>query len=121
MGAQEVAPARKSSFGILECARENGVQYITRLLEKPKPEETPSNLASFGRYLVTPSVLEMLGRTRPGKDGEIWFIDAVMGHLEAGGKACAATLQSGVWYTVGDPKSYADAVEAATEEQLRAG
>jgi UTP--glucose-1-phosphate uridylyltransferase len=121
MGAQEVAPARKSSFGILECKPENGIPYITRLLEKPRPEETPSNLATFGRYLVTTSVLEMLGRARPGKDGEIWFIDAVMAHMEAGGRACASTLQSGVWYTVGDPKSYADAVEAATEEQLRNG
>jgi UTP--glucose-1-phosphate uridylyltransferase len=117
LGGQEVPSERKSSFGILECESHDGVDYITRILEKPACGETSSNLASFGRYLVTPPVLEMLGRTKPGRDGEIWFIDAVNAHLREGGHACTFRPTHGTWYTVGDPRSYAEAVRAATEEQ----
>src|ERR1051326_489740 len=118
MGAQEVTPERKSLFGILECEKRDGVDLITRVLEKPKLHETPSNLASFGRYVVTPAVIDLLGQTRPGKDGEIWLVDAVIAHLQKGGRGCASRLERGVWYTVGDPKGYAEAVQAATREQL---
>ncbi len=117
MGAQGVAPQRTSSFGILECEREGGFDYVQRILEKPKPGQTESNLASFGRYVVTPPVLDIVRRTKVGKDNELWFVDAMGGFLTGGGKVCAHTLTSGTWYTVGDPPSYADAVKAATEEQ----
>jgi UTP--glucose-1-phosphate uridylyltransferase len=119
MAAQEVTPERKSLFGILECENRGGVDAITRVLEKPKLHETPSSLAAFGRYLVTPPVLDLLGKTRPGKDGEIWFVDAIIAHLQAGGLDCAFRLSRGTWYTVGDPKGYAEAVQAATQEQLQ--
>jgi UTP--glucose-1-phosphate uridylyltransferase len=117
MGAQEVAEKRKSSFGILECERDGDVDYVKRILEKPKPGDTPSNLASFGRYVVTPAVLDILRCTKVGHDNELWFVDAVSGYMHEGGKVCAHTLTSGNWYTVGDPQSYADAVKAATDEQ----
>ncbi len=119
LGGQEVPPERTSSFGILEYAHREGVDYITRILEKPSLGETSSNLASFGRYLVTPPVLDMLGRTRPGRDGEIWFIDAMSAHLRDGGQACTFRPTKGKWYTVGDPRGYADAVTAATAEQAQ--
>jgi len=118
LGAQEVAPERKMLFGILECEERDGEQFITRVLEKPNYGETKSNLASFGRYLVTPAVLKCLGAVRPGKDSEIWFIDAVKDHLEAGGDACVYRPIRAAWYTIGDPRSYAEAVSAATKEQL---
>jgi UTP--glucose-1-phosphate uridylyltransferase len=118
LGVQEVSPARKSSFGIVECRPRDGVDYVQRLFEKPKPADTPSNLASFGRYVITPPVLEKLTCTRAGKDGEIWLIDAISGHLASGSEVCVAGLTAGTWYTVGDPAGYAAAVNAATEEQL---
>ncbi|HTS09903.1 MAG TPA: sugar phosphate nucleotidyltransferase [Candidatus Eisenbacteria bacterium] len=119
LAAQEVPTSRKSAFGILECTRTNGIQYISRILEKPLPDETSSNLASFGRYLVTPRLLETLCNTPPGRDGELWFTDSIKAYLDHGGRACAFSLTNGRWYTVGDPRSYAEAVKAATEEQSR--
>jgi UTP--glucose-1-phosphate uridylyltransferase len=119
MAAQQVTPERAPSFGILECERRDGIDFVKRLIEKPKPGETTSTLASFGRYVVTPAILERLGETRPGRDGEIWFVDAVNAYMKARGEVCARTLQAGKWYTVGDPQSYADAVVAATAEQAK--
>jgi UTP--glucose-1-phosphate uridylyltransferase len=115
LGAQEVEPAKRSSFGILECEEDDGVLYIKRLVEKPAPGVTESNLASFGRYLVTPDLLETLLTIRPGKDGEVWFVDGVIQQIGAGKKICARALSTGKWYTVGDPQSYASAVRAATD------
>jgi UTP--glucose-1-phosphate uridylyltransferase len=115
LGAQEIDPAKRSSFGILECFDEEGILYIRRLVEKPGPGVTESNLASFGRYLVTPDLLETLITIRPGKDGEIWFVDGVIQQIAVGKKVCARALSTGTWYTVGDPQSYAKAVRAATD------
>lgn len=114
LAVQEVEPAKKRQFGIVEGVEEDGVMYLTRLVEKPKPEDTDSNLASFGRYVVTPDLLRVLCATPPGKDGEIWFVDGVIQRLQQGKRVCVLPLVKGTWYTVGDPKSYAAAVQAAT-------
>ena len=117
MAAQEVEPARKSAYGIAETYVERGIHYIRRIIEKPAPGVTDSNLATFGRYLVTPDLMRQLRETPPGKDGEIWFVDGVIREMAAGGRVCVSPLTTGVWYTVGDPKNYADAVKAATESE----
>lgn len=115
LAAQQVELCRRSQFGIIECRDSGGTQYVTRIIEKPGPSETDSNLAAFGRYLVTPDLMDNLKKTRPGRDGEVWFVDSVIQRLDAGGKVCAFPLQNGKWYTVGDPTSYASAVVAAQE------
>jgi UTP--glucose-1-phosphate uridylyltransferase len=113
MAAQEIEPARTCLFGILECSAEDGLQKITRVVEKPPLGTTQSNLASFGRYLVTSELLEELKKIRTGKNGEMWFVDAVIQHMAAGRKVFACKLSTGKWFTVGDPKGYAEAVSAA--------
>ncbi len=113
LAAQEVDPSKKSSFGIIESRFENGVHYVTRLIEKPRADETASNLASFGRYLVTPDLMQVLKATRPGRDSEVWFVDGVIHELARQKHVCVFPLTAGTWYTVGDPRSYADAVGAA--------
>jgi UTP--glucose-1-phosphate uridylyltransferase len=121
LGVQEVGRERISSFGIVECATDGDNEYITRLLEKPSPEQTQSNLASYGRYLITAPVLDCLRRARPGHDGELWLTDAIASYLDGGGRAYVSRLRAGVWHTVGDPTGYAAAVCAATREQQLLG
>jgi UTP--glucose-1-phosphate uridylyltransferase len=122
LGVQEVDRQRISSFGIVECSTDGENEYITCLLEKPSPERTASNLASYGRYLITEPVLGCLRRVRPGRDGELWLTDAIASYLDAGGRAYVSRLRTGAWHTVGDPTGYAAAVCAATkEQQLLAG
>jgi UTP--glucose-1-phosphate uridylyltransferase len=50
---------------------------ITRLVEKPRPEDAPSNLAVMGRYVFTPDIFDHLARVRPGVGGEIQLTDAM--------------------------------------------
>ena len=61
---------------------DDGVWKVTGLVEKPAPGEQPSNLRIFGRYLLTPAVMEILASTPPGKGGEIQLTDALVELLE---------------------------------------
>lgn len=53
------------------------VRRITRLVEKPSADEAPSNLAVIGRYVLSPTVFDVLARTEPGRGGEIQLTDAL--------------------------------------------
>ena len=73
-------------FGVIAgAAVAEDVWKIDRLVEKPKLEEAPSNLAVFGRYLLSPRVMELLADVEPGVGGEIQLtdaLDAVLGEEE---------------------------------------
>jgi UTP--glucose-1-phosphate uridylyltransferase len=67
-----------SRFGVIAGADlGDGVWKISRMVEKPAREEAPSNLAIFGRYLLSPRVMELLAEAKPGKGGEIQLTDAM--------------------------------------------
>jgi len=74
-----------SRFGIIDGELVEGNQQdgtavwqIRALVEKPAQEKAPSNLAIFGRYLLTPAVMEILAHTAPGAGGEIQLTDAMV-------------------------------------------
>ena len=60
----------------------DGVWKVTEMVEKPALEGAPSNLASFGRYLLSPAVMELLATTEPGAGGEIQLTDALVSLLD---------------------------------------
>lgn len=65
-------------FGIISGTEvEDGVWKIDKLVEKPKLEDAPTNLAVFGRYLLSPRVMELLDDAKPGVGGEIQLTDAL--------------------------------------------
>ena len=72
-----------SHYGVIAGeADEQGVWRVSGLVEKPTREDAPSNLAIFGRYLLTPRVMELLANTPPGKGGEIQLTDALVALLD---------------------------------------
>ncbi len=72
-----------SRYGVIAGeADAEGVWRVTGLVEKPRADEAPSNLAIFGRYLLTPAIMEILAETPPGKGGEIQLTDALVALLE---------------------------------------
>jgi UTP--glucose-1-phosphate uridylyltransferase len=48
------------------------------MIEKPAPEDAPSNLAIIGRYILTPDIFDIIENTPPGKNGEVQITDALM-------------------------------------------
>lgn len=78
LGVQEVDKKDTSKYGIVNCKfLEDRVYKVKDLIEKPKPDEAPSNIAILGRYIITPSVFEILENTKPGAGGEIQLTDAL--------------------------------------------
>ena len=78
LALMEVTPEEISAYGALtgEPVRE-GVMRARGVVEKPKPEEAPSNLAVIGRYVFTPGIFDALRETTPGVGGEIQLTDAI--------------------------------------------
>lgn len=77
---------------------------LVGLVEKPEPENAPSDLASYGRYLLTPEVFQHLDPKNIGLDGELWTADAIAKLIPTDRVYVKKT--SGTWMTTGDPKNY---------------
>jgi UTP--glucose-1-phosphate uridylyltransferase len=91
-----------SSYGIVAAQDvEDDVVRVSHLVEKPAPEEAPSNLAVDGCYILTPDIFEILERTPAGRGGEIQLTDALLKQAEAG--RCYGLRFSGKRYDTGTP------------------
>jgi UTP--glucose-1-phosphate uridylyltransferase len=80
IGVQEVGTEDISKYGIVDPYSQGRGEQIFKvrdLVEKPSPEEAPSNLAIMGRYVLTPDILDILERIDPGKGNEIQLTDAL--------------------------------------------
>jgi len=67
-----------SSYGIIEGDEiDDGVFQVTRMVEKPSPENAPSTMGIIGRYVLAPEIFEILENTPPGKNGELQITDAL--------------------------------------------
>lgn len=65
-------------YGMIKAKKiEDGFYEVEELKEKPEPIESPSDLAIVGRYVLTPTIFEMIEKTEEGKDGEIQLTDAI--------------------------------------------
>jgi len=75
---EEVPHQETDKYGIVEIEEDDGeTAIITSIVEKPKPEEAPSNLGVVGRYILTPRIFSLLKRTGRGSGGEIQLTDAI--------------------------------------------
>ena len=79
IAVMEVPHEETSKYGIIDPDQElePGLFNVRRFVEKPKPEDAPSNLAIIGRYLLTPEIFEILENQNPGAGGEIQLTDAI--------------------------------------------
>ena len=74
----EVEKDQTDKYGILDAqAVEKDIVKINDMVEKPNPDEAPSNLAIIGRYILTPKIFEYLGKKEKGAGGEIQLTDAM--------------------------------------------
>ncbi len=117
----EVDRGEVNKYGIAKVKEiEDGVYIIEDLVEKPSPEEAPSNLAIVGRYIFTPKIFEKLRETKPGKGGEIQLTDAMRLLLEE--EAIYAYKFEGKVYDTGNPIDYLKTVfEFALQREDIAG
>ena len=75
---EEVPRDRTGSYGVITPGRQDGtVTEVLGLVEKPNPQDAPSNLAVIGRYILQPEVMQVLDKGETGAGGEIQLTDAM--------------------------------------------
>lgn len=87
IGVEAVEPEMTRKFGVLDIDRwlDDETSFIAKgIVEKPHPEEAPSNMAVFGRYILDPTVLKHLDRQERGAGGEIQLTDAIDASIRDG-------------------------------------
>ncbi len=102
-GIAAVEPAGDGLDGLGEVVK------VTKLIEKPKPDKAPSNLAVVGRYVLPGEVFDAIKRTKPGSGGEIQLTDALGLMLDEGTPVHGIVFR-GVRYDTGMPLGYLQAV-----------
>jgi len=105
---EEVPLSEVSRYGVIDGAVDGDVYKIRNLVEKPKPEEAPSNLAIIGRYILTPDIFDILEKQKPGAGGEIQLTDALRELLNR--RVIYGYLIKGNRYDAGDKMGYLKAI-----------
>jgi UTP--glucose-1-phosphate uridylyltransferase len=104
---EEVPMTEVDKYGVIDgelLEDSNDAYRVKSMVEKPSPEEAPTNLAIIGRYILTPEIFDILENTAPDKNGEIQITDALM-TLAKQGKVIAYKFQ-GVRYDCGSVKGF---------------
>lgn len=83
VAAMEVPQEKASAYGVLDLKEDHGsLVSVQGMVEKPKAEEAPSNLAVIGRYILSPDIMRNLARIKGGAGGEIQLTDAIAQEIE---------------------------------------
>ena len=74
----EVNDEGTTKYGVIDGVQvDKDVIQVKNIVEKPGPKRAPSHWASIGAYILTPDIFEVLAKTKLGKDGELWLVDAI--------------------------------------------
>lgn len=107
VAVQEVPRSEVRRYGIYKLAR-GSKDRVMDAVEKPKPQNAPSRLAQFGRFVLNHKIIDILNRkyenAELGKDNEFWLIDAIVAYAKKN-PVYAARIK-GEWMTTGDPLRY---------------
>ena len=108
IGCERVPREKISRYGILKL--DGG--RIVDLVEKPSPDEAPSDIAIAGRYLLPAAIFDYLKTQTPGKGGEIQLTDAIRRMVQGSASALLPCVYSGKRQDIGNPAGYLAALEA---------
>ena len=84
---EEIPKEETNKYGVIAghlVDNTSDVYRVTDMVEKPEPQDAPSNMAIIGRYILTPDIFDILRDTQPGKGGEIQITDALLEQAKQG-------------------------------------
>jgi UTP--glucose-1-phosphate uridylyltransferase len=113
--AYKVSAEDTKKYGIIDGLQiEKNVVQVKNLVEKPGPDKAPSHLASLGGFILTPDIFEALEKTKLGRGGELWLVDAIFKLLKK--RPVYACAVEGTYYDTGSKLGY---LKANVEFALR--
>lgn len=96
-----------SRYGIADVEPvEGNVFKIKHIVEKPNPDEAPSNLATHGAYILPPEIFDILRKQKPGTGGEIYLPEAIAALIKTGYPVYACEIENGKYYDTGNQLEY---------------
>ncbi|WP_420993249.1 UTP--glucose-1-phosphate uridylyltransferase GalU [Cupriavidus sp. 30B13] len=105
LGVEEIAPEQSRSYGVIDGREwDEDVIKVSGIVEKPAPEDAPSNLGVVGRYILTPRIFDHIRNLKPGAGGEFQLTDAIGSLL--GQEQVLAYRYKGVRYDCGSKLGY---------------
>lgn len=113
IAAQEVPMEKISRYGSIkgkeiETSMSNKIYLIEDIVEKPKKEEAPSNMAAVGRYVFTPEIFDCIKETKPGVNNELQIADSIKILMQS--QRVYASEFNGKRYDIGDKLGYVQAI-----------
>ncbi len=85
VAVEEIPPQDSNKYGVIAGEfLEDNIIRVGDMVEKPEPQDAPSNLAIIGRYILTPDIFEILKDTKAGRGGEIQITDALLTQAKQG-------------------------------------
>jgi UTP--glucose-1-phosphate uridylyltransferase len=85
---------------------EGNVSKIKSIVEKPDPDQAPSQIATHGAYILPPEIFSALKAVQPGKGGEIWLVDAINALRDQGVPIYAVEIENAKYYDTGNKLEY---------------
>lgn len=96
-----------SRYGIADVEKvDESIFKIKKIVEKPLPDEAPSNLATHGAYLLPPEIFDVIRDLKPSKGGEVWLVDAINKLNKKGVPVYACEIKNGKYYDTGNKLEY---------------
>jgi len=109
IAVQEVPLEEVSKYGIVAYKENSESKYeISKLIEKPSIEEAPSQMAQFGRFVLSYDVIKEAEKRILGRGNELWLAD-ILNNLAKKGEKIIANPIEGEWLTTGDPLKFTQA------------
>lgn len=94
-------------YGIADLEKVDGNVYkIKKIVEKPNPDEAPSDIATHGAYILPPEIFGALKSLEAGQGGEIWLVDAINKLKDEGVPLFAVEIENGKYYDTGNKLEY---------------
>jgi UTP--glucose-1-phosphate uridylyltransferase len=117
---EDVPEDRTQNYGIIEGEEiEDGLFKVSNMIEKPAPEDAPTNLGIIGRYILTPDIFDIIRNLKPGAGGEIQITDAICEQAKQG-KVLAYKFK-GRRFDCGSIEGYVKATNHIFQKQHGAG
>ena len=115
---EEIPMNQTDKYGVIAGDIVDGTDNtyrVTDMIEKPNPEDAPTNMAIIGRYILTPDIFDILRNTKPGKGGEIQITDALLVQAKQGN--VIAYKFKGKRFDCGSVKGYVEATNYFAKQQ----
>ncbi len=108
IGTKETTRENISKYGALSYEEGGDIFKLNNVIEKPAPDEAPSNRYIFGRYIFTPAIFACLEKTKPAQNGEIMLTDAILDLIKSEG--VYGKMLEGTDFDTGDKLGYLQAM-----------